>query len=281
MKPPPEIGPSRKLLWLLLGLALVALIGALDHFTGFELSFSLFYLAAIFVVTWRAGRQLGLVSAVVSAAVWLTVDLTGGHVYSHPAIAYWNGGVRLGFFVIVVLLMSALQDALRRQEELARIDPTTGAANRRHFEERVDQEIERARRYPRPFTMVYVDLDNFKEVNDRFGHAVGDDVLRTVVTTLRQRLRKTDQIARLGGDEFAIFLPEADETAARGVIDAVRSELLERMRARAWPVTFSVGALTASGYSKGAESLLRQADELMYRVKRSTKDDVLYETVEG
>ncbi len=278
MKPPPETSPRSKLTWLLLGLVLIALIGALDHYTGYELSFSLFYLAAIALTSWRAGRTLGLVTAVLSAAVWLGVDLTSGHTYSHPAIAYWNAAVRLGFFVIVATLLAALQRALRREVEMARVDPTTGAVNGRHFRERVDLEIERAKRYSRPFTIAYLDLDNFKEVNDRFGHAVGDEVLRTVAETLRQRLRKTDVVARLGGDEFAVFLPEADQAAARGVIEAVRAELGDRMQTNTWPVTLSVGVLTASTYTDGLEGLLHQADELMYRVKRSTKNAVLYET---
>jgi diguanylate cyclase (GGDEF)-like protein len=128
--------------------------------------------------------------------------------------------------------------------------------------------------------VLYLDLDNFKAVNDRFGHSTGDELLRTVADTIRTRLRRVDSVARLGGDEFAVLLPETGAEAARGVVEQVRGALGDAMRTHGWPVTVSIGALTCVTAPESADALIRRADDLMYAVKHGDKDGVKYGTYE-
>ena len=107
----------------------------------------------------------------------------------------------------------------------SRSDPLTGVANSRVFLELLKREIARARRYKRPLTLAYLDLDNFKSVNDILGHAMGDKVLQTVVSTVNANIRVTDVVGRLGGDEFVLLLPETDMQGARSGRSCVRSEV--------------------------------------------------------
>jgi diguanylate cyclase (GGDEF)-like protein/PAS domain S-box-containing protein len=171
---------------------------------------------------------------------------------------------------------AALKKAVEREKELARTDYLTGAANARFFHELVQQEIGRFGRYRRPFTIAYVDLDNFKTVNDLFGHSIGDKVLCTVVQHANSQLRKTDFVARLGGDEFAFLLTETDSAAALTTISKIHQGLLSEMQRNDWPVTFSIGVLTCIDTPRTADELVKMADGLMYSVKNSGKNAIHY-----
>jgi len=157
----------------------------------------------------------------------------------------------------------------------------TGVVNPRFFQELAQMEIHRFERYGRSFLLAYPDLDNFKTVNDRFGHPAGDQVLRIVASSARKGLRKSDVIARLGGDEFALLLPETDEESARLALSKIRDGLLEEMRLGNWPVTFSIGVLTCIASPRSAEELVRMADALMYSVKHECKNAMRYSTCAG
>jgi Cu+-exporting ATPase len=169
----------------------------------------------------------------------------------------------------------ALQLALRREEHLARVDPLTGSANRRAFYEALEGELGRLRRYGRPLTVAYFDVDNLKQANDDLGHEVGDAILCAISATVRQHLRQTDTIGRIGGDEFAILFPEADSKPARAAMDKVNNFLLEAMRQNQWRVTFSIGLVTCLTAPVSVEELMRKADELMYVAKKSGKNNII------
>jgi len=263
------------------GGGLIAVVGALDYLSGQQIAFSLFYLFPIALVTWFAGRSLGIAASIASAGVWLVVDIVSGHFYAHPAIYTWNTFISFGFFLIVTLLLAALKNALESERDLGRIDNLTGAANRRRFSELLRAEIDRSRRYGRPFTVAYVDLDNFKAVNDRFGHSVGDKALLATVDRARSLMRSIDVVARLGGDEFAFLLPETDRAAAEGVISKLRAGLHEEMRRNGWAITFSIGVLTCVHPPGSTDDLIKLADDLMYSVKRSGKNAVTYAVCEA
>jgi diguanylate cyclase (GGDEF)-like protein len=266
---------------LLVGLVLTAAVGFLDYISGYELGFSLFYVVAIAFVTWFAGRTWGLLLAIISAGIWLSADIAAGNPYSNRLIPVWNTLIRFAFFLIITLLLAALQRAVRRTQELSRIDDLTGAVNSRFFYSLAAREIDRLGRYGRPLTAVYVDLDGFKSVNDTFGHPGGDEVLRAVADCAKKNLRKTDVVARLGGDEFAFLCPETDERAAQAVISKVQEVLLEEMRQGGWPVTFSIGVLTCYKPPDTTEQLVRMIDDLMYAVKLGTKNGVSYASFRG
>jgi len=172
-----------------------------------------------------------------------------------------------------------LRLSLRREHELARIDPLTSVPNRRAFYEVLQRERHRLERNGRPLTLAYIDLDNFKEVNDGFGHKAGDSVLTAVASVMARSLRKADVVARLGGDEFAIMLPETNADAARQVVTKLHMRLMEAMKENGLPITFSIGSVTFTGALGTVEDLLQKADELMYAVKIHGKSNVRFEVV--
>jgi diguanylate cyclase (GGDEF)-like protein len=258
--------------WILVGFPFVL---AVDALTGIKLSFSLFYLLPIATVTWFAGMNWGLAFSALSAVTWFVVDIISGQTYPLPTMRYWNAFIRLGFFVTVALLLPALK-ALEREKELARTDPLTGAANRRYLFEVLDRELWRSQRYGRPFTVVYIDLDGFKAINDRFGHRTGDEILRTVVRRAKKHLRKTDIIARIGGDEFVLLLPETDRPGSKKTTNKIWTALRNGMDKSHWPLTFSIGALTCRGEQTSSEGLIQKADELMYTVKKSGRNSIAF-----
>lgn len=137
-------------------------------------------------------------------------------------------------------------------------------------------EIDRSTRYQHPLTIVFLDVDDFKAINDNFGHSVGDKVLMTVARTMQQSLRKTDVVARVGGDEFAILLPEAGTDAARAAISKMQRELLDEMHANHWNVTFSIGVLTFNTPPSSVDESINMADKTMYLVKNRGKNNIRY-----
>ncbi len=261
------------------GCLLVLLIGRVDWITGPEISFSIFYLFPVGLVAWWGGRRSGAFLSLVSAIAWLVADLTSGRVYSHHVILYWNSVVRLSMFAVVALLAARLRQALDHERDLSRTDSLTGAANSRFFRELADVEIQRAQRYGRPLTVAYLDLDNFKSVNDTLGHAAGDTVLCAVAGTVQESIRSIDVAARLGGDEFTLRLPETDAESARRFFARLQPELLNVMERGRWPVTFSIGVVTFPTPPVSVDELISRADNLMYRVKHSSKNAVEFEVV--
>jgi diguanylate cyclase (GGDEF)-like protein len=254
---------------------LVLLLGWIDVVTGYQLSFSSFYLAPIAIATWAGGAVPGLLVSVLSAVVWAVADALSGHLYSSPFYYIWNSLIRLVSFAIVSLLVADRRRAHARESALARTDALTGLANARHFNEVVDVELRRSRRYRRVLSLAYIDLDNFKLVNDSAGHAAGDSLLLAMATALREQLRDADSAARLGGDEFAIMLPETDAAAAASTARRVHQALGATAARAGYPVSASVGVVTCRTPPRSRDHLIRLADELMYTVKRTSKDSVV------
>ena len=266
-----------------IGLAFVLLLGCVDYFTGYEISFSIFYSLPITLIAWFVGRRWAISLSAVSAATWLCADVMVGHQYSHPLIALWNGVMRMGYFVIITFIIAALKEALDREKELARTDSLTGVANAKYFYELANSEVYRSYRYDRPVTLAYLDLDDFKKVNDSFGHSEGDKLLRAVAMTVRENLRFSDIVARLGGDEFAVLLPETGFEQGKTVMEGLRKILLEALRSHnhGSPVTLSIGAITCEGCQFTADELIKRADALMYSAKSQGKNAVEYEVQTG
>jgi len=154
---------------------------------------------------------------------------------------------------------------------LAEHDPLTGALNRRQFEREVSDQVGRAHRYGELATLLTIDIDGFKQINDTYGHRVGDQALKTVATALRRRLRDTDKVARVGGDEFAVLLPYAG--AEQGA--TIAADLRHLIETCTVPVedaevrlSLSIGLVQIDIDTKNDESVFVEADRLMYEDKR-------------
>lgn len=270
---------ARSPAWLTVVIALltVAALAVVDYVSGSEFAFSLFYLAPILYATWFAGPLPGVFIAGVSAVTWGIIDIAAGAQYSVPAFAVWNAGVRLGFFLLGVWLLSKLRQAQADLVALAHTDTLTGVANTRSFYLEVEREIERSRRYGHPFVLAYIDLDRFKSVNDEFGHAAGDELLRRVAHAITQTVRESDRVARLGGDEFAILMPETQESTASVALERVRSRLTGAMPPggeRGPCVDATIGAVVFAACPESADAAVKLADELMYEGKRDGRATV-------
>lgn len=260
-------------------LLLVALVGVLDYVTGFEISFSIFYLIPIFTAAWYTRKLSGVVVAAVSACTWFMVESVSRPDSVSPYILLWNTSVRLAFFLVITHLLGEVKLRLDQEIKLARVDHVTGAMNSLGFEEESNRLLRLARRHGHPVSLAYLDLDNFKTVNDSFGHSEGSHVLRVFGEGLQQVLRGSDLVARLGGDEFAVLLPETDYEGAKAVISKLREQLPYLVSRDGLQVTYSMGVVTFMGRPPHLDNLIRKADELMYRVKQSGKNDVCHEVV--
>ena len=261
----------------------IAVIAALDYWTGHEISFSVFYLLPVALLAWRTSLSASIVAAVLSSILWYFADVSS-HEYSHPAIGVWNATARLIIFILAALALHRVRILIDRESALARTDAHTGLYNLRAFAELLERERSRSQRTGRAFTLAYLDLDRFKALNDRFGHAAGDLVLREVGLKLATTMRSNDAAGRLGGDEFAIVLSETDEAHARQALERIQTALsttLGNLRtASEVGVTASIGAVVFSGGTASSDDLLREADALMYRAKKKRPGSILIESTE-
>jgi len=262
-------------MWTLCAIGAIAAAAALDGGVASPL-LALLVLPVVFAGL-AAGPRVTAVCGLASLLAVLVVDVT---TYGHARQA--DVFMRLAALVGVSLL--ALTSARNRQRlerhqrrmarqlaEQATVDSLTGCWNRRAFNDRLAQEIQRAVRYHRPLSIAMIDVDRFKTVNDEYGHLVGDRLLTWVGAQLREMARITDIVGRLGGDEFVVLMPDTNPTAAVNQAIRLRHALPGSAPV---PVTLSVGIAGLDRNEPTAEALLRAADASLYEIKRSGRDGV-------
>jgi diguanylate cyclase (GGDEF)-like protein/putative nucleotidyltransferase with HDIG domain len=194
-----------------------------------------------------------------------------------PAAAHWTTtiGTLFGAGLLVGALRDRLDLVLERLGAAARTDVLTGLLNRRGLREQVDAEIRRARRTGRPLSLVILDVDRFKQVNDRLGHVAGDDVLRGLADTLRRGVRAMDTPGRLGGEEFCILLPETHPHEAAALVERLRRALTVELSRPGMVLTASFGVAGWPAHGTTQEELMQSADRALYAAKRSGRDRVV------
>lgn len=271
-----NLSQGNKILVLLAALAGVVLISLISYYTG-DFSLEVAYALAILLPSWYAGRLQG-VAATAAAGAGI---LLSNHYYHAENTTVRN--VNMVLEVVVLLIISLLASALRERhlqaEFMASFDSLTGVSNRNSFFILADHVLREARRYRRPFSLAFIDLDNFKQVNDLKGHLEGDKALRTVAEIIKSSLRQTDVVARFGGDEFVVLLPETDHFMAESALTKLQARLLGAMQANNWPITFSIGAVACSSFQFSINELLQLADRYLYSVKSLNKNDIRIERV--
>lgn len=232
------------------------------------------YIVPVLLVTWTEGLVWGIVFGLASiglreAVAWdqMPADMPLG----------WRIGNPAAYVAVVAVAMAGLETLRRSQAALARLvtqDVLTNVLNARAFAERLGQELDRNRRYPRPLALLYMDLDNFKVINDTHGHQTGDAVLRLVADATRSSVRGADVVGRMGGDEFAVLMPETDAQLANEVAKRLVAGL--RTVFKGTPnVTASIGVVACTATDASTDDLLGRADQAMYDAKKLGKDRVV------
>ncbi|WP_194912998.1 sensor domain-containing diguanylate cyclase [Catenulispora rubra] len=207
-------------------------------------------------------------------AVCLTVILLAG---SGPdRFATWVE-ITTSMALTLIVIRRVRDQAERLKQALAEqasTDPLTGLSNRRAFDEALEREVTRQRRTRAPLSLLAVDVDHFKQINDTWGHAAGDDTLAALGDLLPRLVRSSDTVSRVGGEEFGVLLPDCPAPQARARADALRAEIWAASRDWKHPVTVSVGVATLPDSADALNDLLVAADMALYAAKESGRDRV-------
>lgn len=254
----------------------IAVIGVLDYITGYRFNFSVLYLIPVLFAVWQEGLIMGFAVAVISVAIWFFADISAGKTYYSAVAQYWNGGVRLAMLIVPMYFFHLFYNKVKRDIIFSRNDTLTGLYSRQYFFELANRELARCRRLNKPVIIAFIDCDNFKKVNDNFGHSVGDAVLRVIGSEIVRNIRALDLAVRMGGDEFVLLMPEADEAMAKSCITRIGGRLLSVMRDNRWPVTFSIGVGTFYAIPDPIKEMIKKSDESMYAAKRAGKNKTFY-----
>jgi diguanylate cyclase (GGDEF)-like protein len=264
--------------WLLASgtFASVAIIAFVDKATGPDTSIGVFYILPIVASAWALTRPVAYAVSAICAVAWY-----GDSQPLYPAELdifkfAWNMIMLGGVFASLSLLVRAARILIDEQKRLAATDALTGLPNARAFKERLELEIARSHRSNVPLTLVYVDCDNFKTVNDTLGHRIGDELLVSVGAALRQSIRTTDVAARIGGDEFALLLADCDRIAADRVIGELR-RAVEAISLHQHKVTLSVGVATGMGAGLTFSRFVDRADAALYQAKNAGRNQVCFD----
>lgn len=186
-------------------------------------------------------------------------------IVSHAAVAVERGENR---------------EASETLKKISITDPLTELYNRRFFQERLEEEVQRAERHCQSLSLIMVDIDNFKKLNDTFGHVEGDEVLKSVASDIRRTLRGIDLVSRYGGEEFAIILPMTNSAAARKAAERIRRKIAQRHSPATgnnpgWPLSISLGVATFAPELQTGRALVEAADRALYQAKNSGKNRVV------
>lgn len=270
----------RKPLRFVAAMAFAVAVGVVDYVTGYEVRVFPLYFLSIAFVAWDLSAGWTMVMAATSAAIWAGSNWLAGKAYVSPFTWPINIASQLMAFAVVGLLVVELRRRLRLEQDLSRYDSLTSLPNSRAFFERGELLLAIARRSARPLTLAYLDLDNFKAVNDEHGHQEGDRALSETADALRSHFRSSDLVARLGGDEFVALLIDTSANGARTSLGRVHDLVDAAMRRNGWPVTISVGAVCYERAPATLEEAIHEADSVMYLAKRSGKNCVRVDVVD-
>lgn len=249
------------------GLLCLSGIVFVDWYHGVAYNFAFFYIFPVAFTTWFAGKRCGIsIAAIASLSYSINSELF------FDTAAIWNAAGTFVVFSVIGILVGSVRILWEKEQLLSRNDHLTGLLNSRAFLELLDYEIDRFKRSPAPFTLAYIDLDSFKEMNDTYGHQRGDELLKLASNVMRSTLRTTDLASRMGGDEFAILFPNTGNEHIRVIEDKLRREFTTVMKENHWQTSFSMGIVTFNSSPSNTDDAIKQADSAMYRAKNSGKN---------
>lgn len=241
------------------------------------------WIPAVYIVVFMAHEGTGAFArsvAVYLAVVAVSLPAVAGSVTNLDSLSldqlYISGAVVISFLYFIARLRDRLREAevaTERMKLLAETDELTGLCNRRRAVGILDDEMERSRRHGHPLSVIVFDIDDFKNVNDDFGHDVGDAVLASLSRLAKRTLRQTDELARWGGEEFLVISPETPQTAARNLADRLREAIEEKEFRFGGGVSASFGVSELRKEDSGT-TLVKRADTALYKAKTRGKNRV-------
>lgn len=252
----------------------IALVGYIDYATGIEVRVFPLYFLPLIAAANAFGLRGAVVGSILASFAWFAANAGAGLAYSHAYVLAVNLVSQGTAFLAVSVLIARLRDSLARERMLSGTDALTGLMNSRAFHEQAGAALRLCHRHRRPATLAFLDLDNFKSVNDTGGHQAGDELLVLVAQTISRAVRASDLVARMSGDEFVIFLPETDGGQAGVALEKIRHQLTGAEKLRLHSVSVSIGAVVCSVATSSLTEMLREADAQMYEVKAAGRNAV-------
>ncbi|PKO83795.1 MAG: hypothetical protein CVU17_06850 [Betaproteobacteria bacterium HGW-Betaproteobacteria-11] len=213
----------------------------------------------------RSDTQLPVIIGTFVALVWGAAEFAAAYPdYPLDALVL-NAFARSVTFTVIGRVVAKLW----RERDYSRKDALTELANRLEFYERFAIEQSRSERSGRPYSVLFIDLDRFKQLNDQHGHQIGDDALKVVARILTENSRQVDTLARIGGDEFVMLASETDAPSCEKLTNRILDATEKTFQAQGWDIALSIGQATETGNKRSIDEILREADRKMYIVKNS------------
>ncbi|MGN8000409.1 GGDEF domain-containing protein [Sphingomonas sp. 22176] len=270
---------SRLQAWIVVCMAMIVTVFA-DWASGPVVSMTLGYLFVDILAAWTLRERAGILVAVVSIVLGSALNGFGSLPFADlqalsAPVLIWNTGTRAAGAIMIVLMVATLRHTLDGELWRASTDYLTRSLNGGAFRSQLERVAQIGRRRGSTLLLLYMDLDGFKAVNDRYGHAAGDVVLRRFADEARARMRPDDLFARLGGDEFCAFFAIERGVPPEQVAESLHARLSDALRSTGHAVTCSMGAVVIdAGATEDTERMIGLADEAMLEVKRNGKNAI-------
>jgi len=261
--------------WLFaVSLLMIGILAYFDYLDGPEVHLSALYMIPVYFSTWFIGFRAGTLLSLISGLTLLIDPIFYPHFYSGMGVVLMNLVSLLVVNTTFTVALTLLKNKHNELHEQLRRDDLTGLQNMKAFYELAERERHRASRLEWPVTVCFLDLDNFKAVNDSRGHLAGSELLKSTADILKGGVRATDLVARFGGDEFVLLFPDTGKEAAEVLAEKLKLELLEGFRAKDCGTTPSLGLVTFIRMPKSVDGLVHPADQLMYEAKKNGKNRI-------
>ena len=266
----------------IIGCIVVLALWTLDYYIiGQEITFTLLYLIPVGLTVWFGGINGGIITSILSTFTWFIVYSNRESFPEITPVIIINFILKLSVYLVFSYILNRLNQNLLHEKELSATDALTDAMNRRAFNKILKSEIARSSRYGHPISLIYFDVDNFKTINDKYGHNTGDKLLKKISETAKGNLRNTDVFARMGGDEFAVLLPETGYPEAEKVTALLNKALNKMVNNLHLPCSFSIGMVSYRNAPENPEEIIGKADNLMYYSKNQGKSRITSENCES
>lgn len=261
-----------------LKIAVIAIVFAISYLhliAGPLFEFHLFFFIPIIIASWFTSNSFSYFILGLVIFSWTIGDYLITKETINPLPFAFNAVMHACIIIYLNYLLGYIRQQLIKESQLAREDSLTKILNRRGFYENAETVFSTAHRHQLAVTCIFIDLDEFKSINDTYGHKTGDQLLYETAQIIKANIRKTDIAGRLGGDEFCIILLNVNSNQAMDFSENLRNTLNEKMQQHNWNTTFSMGVVSYDSAPESFQDVIQQADNLMYQVKKNGRNGFL------